>query len=65
MTKADYLQRVANELRENDQWDFEIVFRPGKGWYGITEEPRYWGDDGEYLGENWGEAEKALRNILG
>jgi hypothetical protein len=63
-TKQEYLQSIWDNLKEPIHFDFVIEFRPGAGWYAIADEPRHFNDDGEYLGRDWREAEKALRKLI-
>lgn len=43
-----------------DPLPFSIEFRPRKGWYLVFAEPRYYYDDGEFMGETYYQAEKWL-----
>lgn len=62
----DHLQELANDLRTSEQSEVLIEFRGSRsGWWAIAETPRWFNDEGEYLGSNWKEAEKTLRLILG
>jgi hypothetical protein len=65
MSKGDKLQALALELRTDYQYRFWIEYRPGHGWYGVAEEPRWIGDEGEYLGSNYRDARESLYSILG
>jgi hypothetical protein len=39
-----------------------VAFRPFRGWWLCNIDlPRHFGDDGDYLGANWREAEAALK----
>ena len=66
MTAQERLQSLADSLRTSEQWEFSIEFRGSRsGWWAIAECPRWFNDEGEYLGANWKAAEKTLRLILG
>lgn len=65
MTKTEYLQNICDSLRSDYQYEFVIEFRQGRGWFAVTSEWRYFEDNGEFLGENWEQAEKTLRWLLG
>lgn len=65
MSRTDFLQNLADELRADDQVEFAIAYLPGIGWWGTPTESRHFGDEGEFLGENWQQAEKTLRFLLG
>lgn len=38
-----------------------IVFRPFKGWFVEPDEPRHFGDDGDWMGANWIDALDYIR----
>lgn len=65
MNRREYLQAIADATRTDDQHEFDIEFRPFNGWWAVASESRWFGDNGEYLGATWWEAEKTLRVILG
>lgn len=49
--KTGYL----NSLLQNKR-DFQVEFRPFQGWYVDGGDPRYFGDNGDYLGKDWRQA---------
>jgi hypothetical protein len=53
-TRAEQLQAQWDSWP--DLMDARIVYRPFKGWYAEPDEGRYFGDEGEWLGDNWREA---------
>lgn len=54
MTKSQYLNLICRE-------DILIEYRPFKGWYATFEDgARYFGDEGEYLGEDYDAAYDTL-----
>ena len=65
MTRTEYLQQIADELRTDYQYQFTIEYRRGSGWWAVADEMRYWYDEGEYLGRDWKEAEDTLNSLLG
>ncbi len=65
MTKTQQLQKVADQLRTPEQWEFEIVWRGFGGWRAVAAESRYFNDEGEYLGDTVSDAEATLRLLLG
>lgn len=64
-TRKEYLQSLADKLRTDKQYEFEIQFRGRGGWWGEPNEVRWIGDAGEFLGMDWREAEKAIKSLLG
>ena len=62
--KTTQLQNLADELRTDEQYNFQIQWR-GNGFWAIPDESRWIGDDGEYLGPKKFEAEISLRALLG
>lgn len=64
-TRADYLQQLWDTLKRPDYSDAAPEFRPFKGWYLVYDEPAYLGDEGNYIGRNWQDAEKEIRFLCG
>lgn len=64
-SRREFLQEVADELRLDDQYEFWIEFRGAAGWWAVASEARWFGDQGEYLGRDWRQAELTLGLILG
>lgn len=64
MNKTQQLQAIADELRTDDQYEFEIEYRGGAGWWASCE-ARWIGDEGEYLGRDFESAKSTLYLILG
>jgi len=62
--KTERLQQLANELKTLDQYDFLIEWQ-GSCFWAHPDEPRWFGDQGEYLGPNYDEARLTLHSILG
>jgi hypothetical protein len=64
MTKREKLQAIVDEaLSKNDSLhQFWVEYRPFQGWYAVCE-PRWFGDDGEYLGANYSQAKRGLRHL--
>ena len=65
ISRITYLQNLADSLRTADQYEFYIEFRPFHGWFAVSCDLRWHGDNGEYLGACWQEADKAIRLLLG
>jgi hypothetical protein len=61
MTRHDYLQAMIDASLSSDGY---AEFRPFAGWWLVFPDGRYFGDDGEYLGRNWREAEATLKWML-
>ena len=64
MTKKENLQALADKLKKPEHYTFLIEYKPFQGWYAVPDEARCIGDDGEYLGSRYGQAEKTLRQLL-
>jgi hypothetical protein len=64
ITRAIYLQNLVDSLREPVNYKFTIEFRPFQGWFAVPDEPRWFGDDGEYLGARWQDAVRAIKSLL-
>lgn len=62
LSRAEYLQRKWD--KSGLLMEAEIVFRPHKGWYAEPFYPRYFDDEGEYLGDTWRDAAEAISWIL-
>lgn len=65
MNRHEYLQNLCDEIRLDYQHEFLIKFRGRGGWRAISREVRWFGDNGEYLGQNWKQAERQIRLLLG
>jgi hypothetical protein len=65
MNKTEKLQALCQELVTDYQHEFLIEYRPFRGWYGIADEPRWFNDNGEFLGATYQEARESLMSILG
>lgn len=61
ISKKQKLQALADCLRTEDQYQFEVVWRGFSGWWAV----RYYGDRGEYLGQTFAEARLTLARLLG
>jgi hypothetical protein len=66
MTKRDRLQKMVDDAVENnpDYHSFSVEFRGRAGWWAIPEDCRYFGDQGEYLGQDFKSAERTLGALL-
>jgi len=64
-TKKEQLDLILEErhLENPNTYQFYSEFIPAKGWYAIPEEPRWYGDGGDFLGKNFEEAIAAAKNI--
>jgi hypothetical protein len=64
MNKREKLQAIADEgVKMNpDNHPFSIEWRGG--WWAIPEEPRHFGDRGEFLGYNFKQAQNQLSFLL-
>lgn len=62
MTKQEQLQQLVDHYIENDDtlYQFSVEFRGRSGWWAVPDEYRYFGDKGEYLGQNFDQAKKTL-----
>ena len=65
MTRTEYLQQLADDRRTDCQFEFQIEYRGGAGWWAVADEPRHYGDVGECLGEDLQAAERSLCILLG
>lgn len=63
MSRTDYLNDLIPAI-ESRSGTF-VEFRPFKGWWlDNYDYPRYLGDEGDYIGRNWREAEQCLRRVF-
>lgn len=59
------LQVLADSLQTEDHYEFEIVYRGLRsGYWAIPDEPRWYGDEGSYLGDDLKSASRTLRAML-
>ena len=59
---TDRLQALWNELcRETEKGQSRIFYQSYKGWRVLFHEPRYFEDEGDYLGWDYREADEAIR----
>lgn len=54
------LRELLLESREEEVDNWWVEYRPFFGWYALPDCPRYFGDDGVFLGKNYQEALKQL-----
>ena len=64
MTKTEKLQKIWDDNKESCHYNFQIIWRGFGGWWAIPDEIRWWGDEGEFLGRSFVEAEVTLRSLL-
>ena len=64
VTKRERLQALIDELQRPDQYKLWAEFVHGVGWFAQPEEPRWIGDQGEWLGRNYTDAAQAVRRML-
>jgi hypothetical protein len=64
ISRTNYLQNLVDSLREPEHYEFTIEFRPGQGWFAVPCDPRWFGDDGEYLGSRWQDAVRRIKSLL-
>ena len=66
-SKKDHLQEIADKAyaRKDFTYYFMIEFRGAGGWWAIPENPRWFQDEGEFLGMNYVAALKQLHRLLG
>lgn len=61
-TKTEHLQALWDTLAPTYA-ACHIVYRPFSGWYSCGDEPKHFGDDGDYLGFNAAQAEDCIRDL--
>lgn len=61
LTRAQYLQENLDEHLNSENGDWFVEYRPFDGWYAIPSDPRWFGDEGEFLGVNWQSALRAIK----
>lgn len=54
------LEQLLLENREDEHGQWWVEYRPFAGWYALPDYPRYFGDDGVFLGKNYQDALKQL-----
>jgi hypothetical protein len=54
------LEQLLLENREDEHDRWWVEYRPFVGWYAVFECPRYFDDDGVFLGKNYQDAFKNL-----
>ena len=69
MTRLQTIEEELSQALKNSDWADEDEqpypeFRPGIGWFLVFPEPRWFYDDGEYLGSNYKEATKTIRRLF-
>ena len=66
MNKTSYLQELLDSqtVEHPEVGDWIIEYRAFDGWYAIPDYPRYVGDPGIFLGTNWKQSKKSLRNVF-
>lgn len=64
LTKSQRLQALIDELQRPDQYRLWAEYVPRQGWFAQPDEPRWFGDPGEYLGRNYADAAQAIRRLL-
>lgn len=62
--KTERLQRIADELREEYQYEFTVEWR-GNSWWGVPDTPRHFNDNGQFLGADFEQAKHTLETLLG
>ncbi len=63
MTKAERLQSLIDQYK-NTIGDVLVIFMPFKGWY-LCGEQRHDGDDGnDFMGRNYNEALRWIREMI-
>lgn len=70
MTRTQYLNGVLLAHLDLKEWPDKyyrpfVEYRAGEGWYLVFPERRYFGDEGEYLGGVWQDAELCLSRMVG
>ena len=55
-SKTEILQELIDSLRNDQSWDFVVEYRPFKGWFMVATESRWYGDDGDWLGDRFEDA---------
>lgn len=65
-SKTARLQEILEDLLvpgKHGEWN--VVYRPGSGYWMEPEESRYFGDEGEFLGEDFETAAKTILLLIG
>lgn len=70
MTQTDYLNEILKSRLDPKEWPDKycrprVEFRGFSGWYLVFPKSRWFGDDGEYLGACWQDAERYLVRLIG
>jgi hypothetical protein len=61
VTRTQYLQELWDTSKPSYFGSGALEYRPFKGWFIVYDEPAYLGDDGNYIGWWWREAEETIR----
>lgn len=64
LSKTEQLQALWDSRKTSYNWDFQVKWRGTAGWWGMLEEARHFGDEGEFLGMTFEEAKKTLTDWL-
>jgi hypothetical protein len=64
MTRTVFLNNLLEQSLKDAHGNWFIEWRPFKGWYAVPDSCRYWGDNGEFLGENWKRAVRGIRDLF-
>lgn len=65
LNKTEQLQKIVNSLRKDCQYEFQVEYRPNKGWYLVDSDGgRWWHDDGEFMGSDFKSAEEEIKRFL-
>lgn len=64
MSRTEYLQNLLDSVLQDDHGQWFMEYRPFNGWYACPDEPRYFGDDGVFLGGTWDRAEREIKYLF-
>lgn len=64
MSQTEQLQKIVDELRKPDHFDFWVEYRQRRGWYLVSYELRYFGDIGEFMGTTFDTAKAEIKRFL-
>jgi hypothetical protein len=62
-SKTEQINDILESVIDDEGWKPYAEYTPGKGWFVITPEPRWFGDRGEFLGKDFKSAIAAAKNI--